>query len=326
MEFLDFLLKGNYKRFYSNLKEIGAKTNKNPFLMFADASVSAALLGSGLSDYLNYKFYNRTWKEKKEYVTIRYSSNFYKEFSPKEEATNLRIKTNFHKYYSKYTKRNYYIYEFGLEKLKEFLDNNNVFIIKPIDGLAGTDVKKMSVSEIESVEKFFDYIKNNNMFLEEFVIQDEAWGKICPTSVNTIRAMTRIIDGKPEFFYAVARIGKGTAVVDNFHQGGVAVKIDMENGILTGNARSKDLKEVEKHEVSGVKFDGYKIPYWDEIKKLVCEAAMENPKVRVVGWDVAISNKGPLLIEANRRPGFDLVQVVEDKGAKYMLEAVKNSK
>lgn len=38
------------------------------------------------------------------------------------------------------------------------------------------------------------------------------------------------------------------------------------------------------------------------------------------------SNKGPLLIEANRRPGFDLVQVIEDKGAKYMLEEVAKSK
>ena len=90
---------------------------------------------------------------------------------------------------------------------------------------------------------------------------------------------------------------------------------------------SKDLEESERHSTSGVKFDGFKIPYWDEIKQMVCEAAMVNPDVKVVGWDVAISNKGPLLIEANRRPGFDLVQVLENKGTKYMLEEVKkNSK
>ena len=261
MEFLTFALKGNYKRFYNNLKELSKKNGKNPTLMFIDAAISSVAVGSGLTDYLNYKFYNKSYKERKEYVTIKYGSEYY--------------------------------------------------------------VKKMTVEQVETPEKFYEYLKEKNMFLEEFIIQDPEWGKICPNSVNTIRAMTRIIGGKAELFYAAARIGNGTAVVDNFHQGGVGVRIDMEKGTLIGNALSKDLEEVECHPASGVKFDGFKIPYWEEIKKMVCEAAMVNPDVKVVGWDVAISTKGPLLIEANRRPGFDLVQVLENKGTKYMLEEVR---
>lgn len=194
MEFIDFLRKGDYKSFYDNLKKIGKEKHKSPFLMFVDAAFCSVLFGNGLSDYLNYKFYERTLEEKSKYVTIGYSSNFYKKYSPRDLSTNLRIKTNFHKYYSDYTKRDYYIYEFGLEKLKEFLDNKEVFMIKPTDGLAGTDVKKMKVSEIEDVEMFYEYIKSSNMFLEEYVIQDEIWAKICPASVNTIRAMTRVIN------------------------------------------------------------------------------------------------------------------------------------
>ena len=263
-------------------------------------------------------------KERKKYVTIKYASEFYKKYSPRDVAVNLRIKTNFHKYYSEYTKREYYVPEFGFEGLKEFLDRNEIFMIMPTDGLAGTDVKKMNAKEIENTEKFYDYINNNNMFLEEYVIQDEEWAKICPTSVNTIRAMTRIINGKPELFYAAVRVGNGKAAVDNFHQGGVGVRIDMVNGKLIGNAISKDLVETKAHPLTGVEYDGFIIPYWKEIQELVCKAAMENPEVKVVGWDVAISNKGPLLIEANRRPGFDLVQVLERKGMKYLLEEVKN--
>ena len=323
MEFLSFALKGNYKRFYENLKKVSEKTGKNPTLMFLDEVLSVMVVGSGLTDYLNFKFYNLSYKERAKYVTTRYSSKFYQEYSPKDLATNLRIKTNFHKHYSEYTKRDFYIHEFGLEKLKEFLEKNKVFMIKPTDGLAGTDVKKMKVEDIETPEKFYEYIKENNMFLEEYIIQDKEWGSLCPSSVNTIRAMTRIIDGKAELFYAAARIGNGTAVVDNFHQGGYGARIDMEKGILIGDGLSKDDEEVEKHPATGVKFDGFKIPYWDEIKKMVVEAAMVNPDVKVVGWDVAISDKGPLLIEANRRPGFDLVQMLEKTGTRYMLEEVK---
>lgn len=53
---------------------------------------------------------------------------------------------------------------------------------------------------------------------------------------------------------------------------------------------------------------------------MVLEAALVNDKVNLIGWDVAISKKGPLIIEGNRGPGFDLVQMLLKKGTKYMLD------
>lgn len=46
LEFLDFMLKGNYKKFYQSLKEISKKNGKNPSLMFVDAAFSSILYGS----------------------------------------------------------------------------------------------------------------------------------------------------------------------------------------------------------------------------------------------------------------------------------------
>ena len=52
------------------------------------------------------------------------------------------------------------------------------------------------------------------------------------------------------------------------------------------------------------------------------QAALESDKILVVGWDVAISDQGPVIIEGNRRPGFDIVQVLDDRGRLDLMEDV----
>ena len=116
----------------------------------------------------------------------------------------------------------------------------------------------------------------------------------------------------------------GKTIADNFHQGGKGVLVNLENGTLVGNGIDKKLYE-SKDSITGITFDGFKIPYWDEIKKMVLEAALVNDKVNIVGWDVAISKNGPVIIEGNRGPGFDLVQVLLKKGTKYMLDDLLDS-
>lgn len=114
-------------------------------------------------------------------------------------------------------------------------------------------------------------------------------------------------------------MGLGKTIADNFHQGGKGVLVDLETGKLVGNGIDKKLNESE-NSITNIKFDGFDIPYWEEIKEMVLEAAVVNDKVNIVGWDVAISKNGPLIIEGNRGPGFDLVQVLLKKGTKYMLD------
>ena len=41
---------------------------------------------------------------------------------------------------------------------------------------------------------------------------------------------------------------------------------------------------------------------------MVFEAAQRVPQVGYVGWDVAMAEDGPLLIEGNTMPGYDMPQ------------------
>jgi hypothetical protein len=71
-----------------------------------------------------------------------------------------------------------------------------------------------------------------------------------------------------------------------------------------------------------VQFDGFPIPCFHEIENLVLETAKLEDKIQVIGWDVAITPDGPVLIEGNRRPGFGLSQVLDDRGRMDIIEDV----
>ena len=53
------------------------------------------------------------------------------------------------------------------------------------------------------------------------------------------------------------------------------------------------------------------------------EAAKVNDDVNVGGWDVAITENGPLIIEGNRGPGMDIIQMLYKRGVKSDLKKIK---
>ncbi len=323
MGILKFAINASYKHFYENLGKISKEQHKSRFLMLCDSAVCMVLFGSGLSDYLNYEFYKRSFKEKSRYVTIRTQDSFYKKVSPPAYKKIFTVKPNFMKAFSQYTKRKYLLPEESDEEaLKAFLNENAVFMQKPVDGLGGHGVKKVCSADITDTHEYLNYLKDNRLFIEQYVIQHEKMSALCQRSVNTIRIMTSSVTGTPEIIFTGLRVGNGKCDVDNFHGGGMGVLINKENGILIGEAIDKDLNHFQCHPVSGIKFDGYEIPYWNEIKQMVCEAALIEPRIMVIGWDVAVTPDGPIFIEANRRPGFDLPQVLYDRGLK---DIVKNA-
>ncbi len=323
MGLLSFALRGSYKRYWNNLKDLSKTVNKKPITMFLDTCLCTIVTGSGMQDYLNYKFYNKSWKERKEYATIGYQAKFYKTTAGIEYAPFFSNKINFHKNFKDYVKRECVSYEDGFDKVKEFIEKRDAIVVKPIAGLGGGGVRKVETKTIKDIKKFYEGLKENNEFIEDLVIQNKEWDKLNPGSINTIRVYTYALNGKSRILYACSRIGSSDAIVDNFHSGGVGVLVDVEKGCLVGKAINKANEESDVTPRTKIKVDGYKIPMWDEVKKMVCEAALVNDKVNIVGWDVAISNKGPLLIEGNRGPGWDLPQVLLGRGVKKELEQIK---
>lgn len=161
--------------------------------------------------------------------------------------------------------------------------------------------------------------QGKNIFFEKQIRQDARWNEFNPSSVNTIRVLTINMDNKKEIVMAAARFGRKNINVDNMHAGGIGVNIDIEQGTLgIYGGRRYDTTKYYEHPDSHIKFEGKVIPYWDEIKTLVYSALDVLPPYRTLGFDVAITSNGPIVLEINTGAGMDLAQV----GMKFGIASV----
>jgi hypothetical protein len=312
----------NYKGFLEKLKIIAKKENKVYLFLIIDYLFLLIFRGFAFNDYLNYELYNKSFKERMTYVSVKDQDKFYELVSPSLYKESFSNKTKFMKLFKDYVKRDFIDKSNGINDLVKFLNKNEEIIVKPIDGLGGANVTKLKSKNIKNIDLFYNEMVKNNYLVEELVKQHKSLAEFSSSSVNTIRIMTSNINSNPQVIFATLRVGNGKSHVDNFHQGGMASLINIETGFLTSEAVDKNLNRYKYHPLSKKAFKGYKIPYFDEAKELVLKASKVVPEIKVVGWDVAITPDGPVIIEGNRRAGFDIVQVVSGIGRKDIIKSI----
>ena len=190
--------------------------------------------------------------------------------------------------------------------------NSDSIFIKPIIGAFGENAHKIALKNIANMElgkreELFKKILSGNLIFQETVLQHSDISKIYSQSLNTIRIDTFINDDREsEIISAAMRMGTDGSYTDNMSGGGFFIGINLETGCLKKNGLTYfqyGAKIYSHHPNSGIPFENYKIPYFNEVKEMAQAASMLLQE-RLVGWDIGISDKGPVLIEGNAYYGM----------------------
>lgn len=107
-------------------------------------------------------------------------------------------------------------------------------------------------------------------------------------------------------------MGTGNSTADNFAQGGIASAIDRETGTLDVAISIDKKKRSHEHEVhpdTGARITGRQVPFWSEAIDMAIDAHAQIGEIPCIGWDVAVLESGPALIEGNWSPCIKLLQV-----------------
>lgn len=138
-------------------------------------------------------------------------------------------------------------------------------------------------------------------------------GSIGAMRILTIRERSGI-----STLYKLWKIPSPTAMSDNFWQDGSMIALINDHGqvekCMTG--QGPDHREIEEHPVTGARFKDLTIPHFKDALALAEEAHAVFPEFGFIGWDMAICEDGPTIIEANDNPLHVMYQLASGHGVR----------
>lgn len=198
------------------------------------------------------------------------------------------------------------------------------YILKPDSEAFGRGISFLYVEEdtftIEGTEEryqgrdgfhvLYDRLKQKNILAEEYIKQHEEMNNLFSNCVNTLRIHTVFLpSGHAETAGFSSMIcGWGNSRHSNEVKN-IRIGINPDGTLFpcgflqTCDAYGyKHISQATRHPDTGILFEKFRIPYWKEALKLAESTAEKVPELTYIGWDIAISEAGPVIVEGNGMP------------------------
>jgi acylphosphatase len=182
-------------------------------------------------------------------------------------------------------------------KLRKGAGGRGAFLIKS-GNITRSDGQVMVHPRNELLSLFLN--SSSNYILEDYVEQNAELAIFNPSSLNTVRVVTYIDQsGRAYVVGGFLRVGVGSHVVDNVAAGGLYCGVDIDRGCIYRQALNEEGETFTHHPITSIKFENYPIPQWGAVLR-TCTDCHEGIGLPItVGWDVAISPYGPVILEGN---------------------------
>jgi hypothetical protein len=149
------------------------------------------------------------------------------------------------------------------------------------------------------------------------------------TALQTVRIRCLVTnDGEARMGGCVFKIAVAQNIIDNIdggRTGNFLAAVTLTDGRLcTAVGYSKNgrgIEAVARHPDTGLALEGFCVPFWAEAKALAKQASQLFLPLRTIGWDIALTKNGPVLVEGNPCwDPFNLMAAVPVDGDRYAEE------
>jgi hypothetical protein len=203
----------------------------------------------------------------------------------------------------------------GFCKPRAGMQGDGVFPLRIDQGRFFVADKPVSLDELRT--------RLSGRFLfQQRIDQHPLMSQLNANCVNTMRLISFCSDDQATVLHGVLRVGVPPSNVDNWAAGGLIVRINLDRGELRGDGFFKPGAggRTPVHPVSGIRFDGFKLPHFAAAMAMVKRLHEYLPHIYSIGWDVAISTDGPVIVEGNDDWDAGCLMVLEQGFRQEFLE------
>ena len=288
------------------------RSGKSKLSIFLDMCWCLARYGAGYYDYLIFRFYDLTPAQRKTYVTRFISKNFNMFMNDVNYCDLFDNKDEFYERFAEFTGRSFLdLSKATVEDVAKFCEGKERIFCKPRSKTCGIGCMRLNVADFATPEALFEHLKANDIYtIEDVIVNHPDVRKLYDNAVNSMRIIT-LLDANKEvhILYMVQKIGLNGSIIDN---NCMFSPVDPETGKIKYPAHAGDTPlgiVYEVHPNTGHTIQGYQLPCVKEAIEMVKKAALVVPQVRYVGWDVAVTPNGPIIIEGNTYCAHDFWQL-----------------
>ena len=193
--------------------------------------------------------------------------------------------------------------------LRELAEDTGKVVYKPNCKGQGKGVRVLPCADEAEAANSMELIRaSGDGIIEEYVVQHEVLARVNPGAVSIIRFYT-VCAPSGSYLFAPVLTTAIEKEISNGCQDALTTMIDIRTGeVVTDAVDQNKYTDHAAHPVTGTAFRGLKLPFWEESIDMMRRAVPLASKISNIGWDVAITEKGPLIIEANTIPGFNTAQ------------------
>ena len=306
----------DYNKMNNIVDIINKNTGKSKLYIKYDIFRNFIKRGIGYTDYFRGDYINLTEKEKDTFINTKTFYKLLDYLNDDRYTIILKDKLIFNTIFKKYLKRDYI--NLRISNYEDFLDfvkdKDIVFAKKPL-GEGGHGVSKINIKDNKDLKGLYNkLIKDGQYLVEDAIKQCNELNEINPNVVNSFRIVTLYKDGEVYIVNNALRINQDTTDV-------IGCTNDLycslnEDGFIDSNVIDDYGNIYKEHPLTKKAFKDVKIKGVKESFNIVKEAAKIIPQYRYIGWDIAFSEKGPVLVEGNEYPGYGLIQFYKLKNKK----------
>jgi len=299
----------SFDRMNDMISRVKKESNKSYLYILFDMVYCALRYNVGYLDYYVFGFVFCNATERQTYMTMPLNNRLFKDLNEVKMANNFNDKLKFNEIFNDYLGRQWL--DLRVSRYEDFVDFttiNKTIIVKPVDAFSGKGIEKIVIDADSNITEIYDSLIAHEQFVvEECLVQHEKMNVLNPSSINTLRITSLIKNNAVHIMYVLIRTSDGTKFIDNIGSGGFYAPVDDSGRIFKPGFTEQDGIH-DAHPLTKTMFVGFEVPLYDDAVELVKTCAALTPEVRYCGWDVAITPKGPVLIEGNPMPGYDIPQ------------------